>query len=109
VSIYCKNDKIGESEIDPADFNLFYQRILEPSLHRLLDQIKSITQYLLINISHLKDKEFLEAIYDTLSAFDKTVFDSSSQEYNRDYLDSSYEILKILLFLSGPTFDITDD
>jgi hypothetical protein len=95
---YRKNDE-EISKISGVDFSELYRDVFEPSLYRLLDQIANITQFILDHITYLNHKVFIRVIEEALSAFESTVFDSTSRDYNRDYLRANYETLKILLFL----------
>lgn len=94
------------SKLSGKDFSDFYNKELDPKLHQLLDQIADLSQFALENMSHINEKFMLEAIRKTLSVFNETVFDSTSKDCNREYLDSNYEVLKILLFLSDNKEDL---
>ncbi len=96
------------SKVSGPKFYEFFDSHYDPSLKQLLDHISYMTQFILVNISSLKQKWMIDTILKTINAFDKTVFDYTSEDSNREYLESNYEILKILLFLANHTDCIND-
>jgi hypothetical protein len=108
VKQYCKNDEKLSSSFPETELQEFLSNEFEPSLNKLLDKITNITEFVLKYIRYFKDKEFIEAMDQCLSAFYKTVFDYTSEDVNKDHLASNYETLKILLFVSTER-DLLDD
>ena len=98
------------SKFSGPEFYEFFDSHYDPKLKQLLDHISCMTQFFLVNISSLKEKStmMIVAIIQTIAAFNETVFDITSEDCNREYLESDYEILKILLFLANHT-DCIDD